>query len=195
VSQNWNAPVASTASLQDGRTTVNAALEALRTAHSGATAPSATVAYMLWADTNEGWVKQRNAANNGWVYLWKLADLAGAGVVHRVAGWVTHAATTLTLSQIPANHVVLRQGIYVAEAFNSDGTDQIKGGRSGDDDAYATLTDVSTTGVKTPTSGAEIGLYSNSARTPIFTYVAGGSAASTGKALCWIEYMLVPVQP
>lgn len=48
-------------------------LEALRTLHSGGTAPSNTIAYMLWADTGTGWLKMRNAANNAWFKVLPLA--------------------------------------------------------------------------------------------------------------------------
>lgn len=45
----------------------NDALAALFSLSSGATAPSVTVAYQWWADTANGILKQRNAANTGWV--------------------------------------------------------------------------------------------------------------------------------
>lgn len=193
--QSWNAPVPSTASLGDSRGAVNDALEALRTCFSGTTAPLATVAGMLWHDTSDKWVKQRNAADSAWVLLFRTNDLPGAGLVHRASGWVTHAATTLTLDQVPANHVVLRVGMDVTEAFNSDGSDGLRAGDSVDDDRYGTDADVSTTGGKSVSAGVSLGRYSSSARTPQFKYVAGGSAATTGKALCWVEYALVTAQP
>lgn len=54
------------------RATVNAVLAAIQTMNSGSSAPSTTSAYMLWADTASGWLKQRNAADSAWVNLFSL---------------------------------------------------------------------------------------------------------------------------
>lgn len=53
---------------------LNAALAALVGNSSGATEPATMTAYMWWADTSSGWLKQRNAANNAWINKLKLAD-------------------------------------------------------------------------------------------------------------------------
>jgi hypothetical protein len=55
------------------RADLNNQLLALGTLMSGASEPSTTYAYMLWADTTTGLLKQRNAANNAWVSLGSLA--------------------------------------------------------------------------------------------------------------------------
>lgn len=47
--------------------TINSSDEALRTNHSGATAPASTVAYMIWYDTANGLIKERNSTNTDWV--------------------------------------------------------------------------------------------------------------------------------
>lgn len=52
------------------------ALQALGSNSSGASAPGTTYAYMLWADTTSGFLKQRNAANSAWVTLFRLSDMA-----------------------------------------------------------------------------------------------------------------------
>lgn len=54
------------------RADINAVLAAILTANSGSTAPTATAPFMLWADTANGVIKQRNAANTAWVTLWTL---------------------------------------------------------------------------------------------------------------------------
>jgi hypothetical protein len=51
------------------RADINLALDTLNTLNSGPGAPSNPEAYMLWADTGTGHLKQRNAANNAWVAL------------------------------------------------------------------------------------------------------------------------------
>jgi hypothetical protein len=49
------------------RSDLNSALSAILSRNSGATAPSTTVAYMLWVDTTAGVIKRRNAANSAWI--------------------------------------------------------------------------------------------------------------------------------
>jgi hypothetical protein len=49
------------------RADLNNALAALFSNSSGASAPTVTVAYQWWIDTTNGQIKQRNAANNGWI--------------------------------------------------------------------------------------------------------------------------------
>lgn len=56
------------------RADINAQLAALGTLMSGASAPGTTYAYMLWADTTNGLLKQRNAANTGWIIRGTLAE-------------------------------------------------------------------------------------------------------------------------
>lgn len=57
------------------RQEVNEALQALGSLSSGATEPSTTYAYQLWADTGSGLLKQRTAANDGWINKGNLADV------------------------------------------------------------------------------------------------------------------------
>lgn len=58
------------------RVDINSNLQALATLSSGASAPSTTFAYMWWADTTTGLLKQRNAANSAWVTKGTLAEQA-----------------------------------------------------------------------------------------------------------------------
>lgn len=65
------------------RQDVNNALAAIVSQNSGASAPSTTYAYQLWADTTTGLLKQRNAANSAWITIgtlgttnWGLATTA-----------------------------------------------------------------------------------------------------------------------
>jgi hypothetical protein len=56
------------------RADINSALQALAGTNSGATAPSVTYAYQWWADTTTALMKQRNAANTGWVIRGTLSE-------------------------------------------------------------------------------------------------------------------------
>lgn len=49
------------------RNDINAALQALASQSSGASAPSPTFPCQVWADTASGRLKRRNAANSGWL--------------------------------------------------------------------------------------------------------------------------------
>jgi len=56
------------------RADLNNALSAIVSQNSGTTAPTTTYAYEWWADTTNGLLKIRNAANDGWVTVGTLAD-------------------------------------------------------------------------------------------------------------------------
>lgn len=89
------------------RADINAAIAALISNNSGASAPSTTYAYMFWADTSSGLLKQRNAANNAWITIGTLADenygllkKSGdslTGGLNLARGSVTMHATTMNL--------------------------------------------------------------------------------------------------
>src|SRR5208337_1723749 len=50
----------------------NNAIDTLNTVNSGPSAPATTEAYMLWADTNNNLLKQRDAANATWIVVGAL---------------------------------------------------------------------------------------------------------------------------
>jgi len=92
------------------RQQVNLITEALRTCNSGATAPTPTVAGMLWYDNSAtpGILYQRNNANDAWVPIAaadgsvtnaKLADVATATLKGRVTAG-TGAPEDLTVGQV-----------------------------------------------------------------------------------------------
>lgn len=56
------------------RSDLNGALAAIASHNSGASAPSATFAYMFWADTTSGWLKQRNSTNTSWISVERLSN-------------------------------------------------------------------------------------------------------------------------
>jgi len=51
------------------RANINLALDTLNTLNSGSAAPSNPEAYMLWADTGTGYLRQRDATNSTWVAI------------------------------------------------------------------------------------------------------------------------------
>lgn len=119
----------------------------------------------------------------------KLSNPNGGQLV----GWAADNAQNPTLGVLPADTYVTGVRIHVTEAFNSDGTDLLSVGYDADADAFATDTDVSTTGVKTVTLGALAG-YNGTARTVEAYYVNGGTEPTITSALPVVEYSGVPPQ-
>jgi hypothetical protein len=82
------------------RADINGALQAILSISSGATAPTTTFAYMLWADTTSGLLKQRNAANSAWISKGTMSatdwGYLSSGVVN--ASLATMAANTLKVN-------------------------------------------------------------------------------------------------
>lgn len=70
------------------RADLNNFLLAAMSNNSGATAPSTTYAYMWWADTTTGLLKQRNAANSAWITIGTLAS-ANLGLLALSGGSMT----------------------------------------------------------------------------------------------------------
>lgn len=66
------------------RADLNSALAAVVSLNSGASAPSTTFAYQWWADTTNGLLKQRNAADSAWLLR---GPLAGAGVLVKTGSY------------------------------------------------------------------------------------------------------------
>lgn len=55
------------------RADINSALAAIVSQNSGAAQPATMFSYQFWADTTTGLLKQRNAANTGWITIGTLA--------------------------------------------------------------------------------------------------------------------------
>ncbi|MBI4997277.1 MAG: hypothetical protein HZC22_10355 [Rhodocyclales bacterium] len=83
---------------------LNQALAAIFSNNSGGTEPAVTVAYQWWADTAAGMLKQRNAANNGWVSVALLSNFALPSVQGQLATrfTTTGSSTAYLLTPAPA---------------------------------------------------------------------------------------------
>jgi hypothetical protein len=95
------------------RTENNEALQALASLSSDATEPATTYPFQLWADTSTGVLKQRNAANNGWISLYVLASgglaqLGGmnlTGSINDKRSTVAATATTTPLWDVGSGNI------------------------------------------------------------------------------------------
>lgn len=82
---------------QDGasfRADANNALQALASVNSGATEPVAPYAYMLWVDTANAVIKQRNAGNTAWTTMATIGKTLLANDSSQIAkAWVNFNGT------------------------------------------------------------------------------------------------------
>lgn len=108
--------------------------------------------------------------------------------------WVTLGSPTATFSTTLKNFAVLRTFIHCTVAFDASVNNNISFGYSGSTQAYGTTTAVATTGWKTITAGASIGLNTTSRVIQAY-YTQSGTAATVGKALVGIEIESVPLSP
>lgn len=93
------------------RADLNVAFQAIAENNSGATAPSTTFSYQLWADTANDLMKIRNAANSAWIVAFRLstagmvqgADIASAAALPVLVDGVFNDVTgTTTITSIDA---------------------------------------------------------------------------------------------
>lgn len=113
--------------------------------------------------------------------------------VQTLSAWVTKTNQRVVLGHFKNPREVLRVRIEVSTAFNGSGTDEIRVGTDDDNDAYATLTDVASTGIKTPTLGTGVG-FDKTERNVVAEYVNGGGEPTTGSALVTVEFCNSPPQ-
>ena len=104
------------------RSDINNALSAIGSLNSGTSAPSTTFAGMLWYDTTNGVIKQRNAADSAWVTLWTddlggFVSQDGASIYAADAG--ASDSYSITLSPAPAS---LTTGMHVFFKANTANT-------------------------------------------------------------------------
>lgn len=117
-----------------------------------------------------------------------------APVVHRLWKQVTYAdnGVAKTLGYRPAGSIVLRGGVVVTTAFNAGTTNTLNIGTAGDDDGFATLIALGTVGVISADEMATTNdAYSSSDEAITATVVLTGTAATTGSAYVWVEYIIL----
>jgi len=136
------------------RADVNTNLQALGTLQSGATAPTTTYAYMLWADTTNAQLKQRDSSNASWIVLGALGSTN--------LGHATLASPTFTGTvTIPAGASI--SGYLTTSSASS---------------TYAPLASPTFTGTVTIPAGASISGYATTSS--LSSYAALSGATFTG---------------
>lgn len=112
--------------------------------------------------------------------------------MEQLCGWLADNQTSITLGDLPRDCFVTKVHVWVSEAFNSSGTDVLDVGFGAFPNVFAAGVDVSTTGLKTPAAGSNLGWQFSLVRTVTATYTAGGGAPTTGKALVIVEFCRAP---
>lgn len=117
------------------RADLNNALSAIVTDNSGASAPSPTFAYMVWADTSTNTLKRRNAANSAWQII---GDLAGNVLVLDSNKNVGIGTATPSSYNASYDNLVVAQGsgdggITIVTGTSSKGGIAFADGTSGSD--------------------------------------------------------------
>jgi hypothetical protein len=106
------------------RSDINNALAALFSLSSGGTAPSTTVAYQLWADTTNGVLKQRNAANTSWIVRGSLSEsivvARSSNTILGVSNFGNAIVATSTFTQTLTAAATLGDGWFCY--YRNDGT-------------------------------------------------------------------------
>ncbi len=101
------------------------------------------------------------------------------------------ATSVLTLGIVPAGGYVLRGGVVVTEAFNAGTNNRLDIGTSSDDDGFATDLALGTVGVIVADEMATSNdAYCATDTTITCTVDVTGTAATTGAALAWVEYII-----
>lgn len=130
-------------------------------------------------------------------------DLGYNGMKHVIAQDFTYltALTTIVndmLAKLPANASVVGGGVHVTTAFNDSGTDTMDigfrlGSSTDDDNAYATLLDLSAVGyIVLDELAATTNIKQTKETVVTFRYNGQNSNASAGAARLIIEYVVAP---
>ena len=110
------------------RSDLNDTLAAIVSNNSGATQPSTRYAYMYWADTTSGFLKQRNAANNAWIIKDTLAsaDSDYGKVLQVVSSKVSAVATgTGTIPYDDTKPQITEGDEYITRTITPERSDSI----------------------------------------------------------------------
>lgn len=108
------------------RSDLNAALAAIVTNNSGATAPTTTYAHMWWADTAAGILKRRNAANTAWISVMSLT-LAFSAIGESLAAAASASAARAAVSAAASganSDITSLAGLTTALSIAQGGTGQ-----------------------------------------------------------------------
>lgn len=106
---------------------------------------------------------------------------------------VSDEDTSISLGKIPAGAIVTACKVAVFTAFNNSGNDYMQVGHADDNDEFAGNVDISSVGVKLPTTLATATQVKFSTDTEVFALYEGSSTADgspAGSATVVLEYIV-----
>lgn len=113
-----------------------------------------------------------------------------------ISNWVTHNRQTVKIGSAAAPFYVRNVHMYLKENFNSNGTDKVTVGHSGDVDAYVASMDVdSGAGTDLTVTVVDANRYNTVPREINVYYTNGGSEPSAGELLVILEIDTIPLLP
>ena len=117
-------------------------------------------------------------------------------------GWALDDDQNPSLGTLPANAFVYRVDIWVEEAFNSDGTDNLTVGYDGGTSAYLVSgLNMETGGLREHVdeghaqAGATLGTVDATTRAVEAYYLNGGTEPTTGKVYIALHYIVATAEP
>lgn len=127
-------------------------------------------------------------------------DMGYQGIIHTIVEKITYAnqgvVVDVTGDKIPAKASVISGGVHVVTAFNDSGTDTLDvgfrdGSSTDDDNAYATLLDLSAVGyIALDELAATTNIRQTKDTIPTWRYNGQNANASAGEAYLIINYVL-----
>jgi hypothetical protein len=100
---------------------LNNTLAAIVSNNSGATEPATMYAYMWWADTNSGILKQRNSSNNAWVNVMTLAGIKASDIRNTAAGDIAATNVQTALNELDTDKYAKTGGALTGQATSTAG--------------------------------------------------------------------------
>ena len=100
---------------------LNNTLAAIVSNNSAATEPATMYAYMWWADTNSGILKQRNSANNAWVDVMTLAGIKASDIRNTAAGGIAATNVQTALNELDTDKYAKTGGALTGQATSTAG--------------------------------------------------------------------------
>lgn len=157
---------------------INAAMATVRSHTSGSSAPSDPVAYMFWADTSTGKMKQRNAANTAWIERW---DLGEGGLSATVTQEVFSLPGSFTWTK-PTKGTIARVQLWGGGAAGQTNYNKSGGGGGGYNEKWILLSALAGSvavivGAGGASSGAGGGL-SQFGNSPVHLIAYGGASST-----------------
>ena len=110
---------------------LNDTLAAIVSNNSGSTEPATMYAYMYWADTTAGILKQRNAANNAWINVFTLVGIKASDIRSTAAGGIAATNVEAALNELDTDKAALAGATFTGRLIAAAGSNVSLSGING----------------------------------------------------------------